>query len=288
MSKGKGHSMSDQVGLIGVGAMGRALLSRLRGAGKEVRAYDVAEAARTAAKDGGATVVKTPAEAARGAAFIHVIVASDEQVMETAMGPEGFLTTAPAGSTVLLHSTILPTTTKEIAAAGAKSKIEVIDAPITAVPPRLKEGHGVFLVGGSDKQVAAVRDHLLSIGKDVQHFGPLGAGNVAKLAKALINAGERVLLNEVLDLAASGELNLEQFLEMEKATGNEGPVMRWERIYAIENGRARHRPATNLFNKDIKLAAELAKTYKLDAPMTQGAARTSARWVQEWEKLPKE
>ena len=279
--------MSDRIALIGVGAMGRALLSRLREAGKTVQAYDVADAARQAARDGGATLSASPAEAARGASHVHVIVASDEQVDQVMLGPDGVLAGAAPGTMVLLHSTILPSTTQKIAETAAKSKIDVIDAPITAVPTRLEAGHGVFLLGGTAAQVEAVRGHLMSLGENVHHFGPLGAGNVAKLAKALINAGERVLINEALDLAASGQLNLEQFLEMERATGNEGPVMRWERIYAIENGRARHRPASNLFNKDIVLAAKLAEANRLDAPMTQGAARTSARWVQEWSKPPK-
>ena len=276
--------MSDRVGLIGVGAMGRALLSRLRAAGKEVQAYDVSSAALQAARDGGATAAASAAAAARDASYVHVIVASDDEPIEATLRPDGVLAGAAPGTLVLLHGTILPATTRQIAIAAAESKIDVLDAPIIAIPKRLQAGHAGFLLGGRDDLVEGVRGYLLQLGEAVHHFGPLGAGNVAKLARALMNAGERILLAEVLDLAEAGGLDLPQFLAMETAGRSQSAVAAWEQNFIIERGHARHRPATNLFNKDVMLAAKLAEAYGLDAPLTQGAARTSARWVREWRR----
>jgi 3-hydroxyisobutyrate dehydrogenase-like beta-hydroxyacid dehydrogenase len=279
--------MSNPVGLIGVGAMGRALLGRLRAAGRAVQAYDVAEPAQRAARDGGATLVASPAAAARGVALVHVIVVTDEQVIDAMTGRDGVLAGAAPGTLVLLHSTILPMTTERVAAAAAAQKVDVVDAPISAVPRRLEAGHGVFLLGGPQAPVDAARGHLLQLGEAVHHFGPLGAGNVAKLAKNLLSAGERIMLAEVLDLVAAGGLDLRQFLELERTTRAKPQAAEWERNFVIEDGHARHRPATNLFNKDVMLAAKLSQAYGLDAPLMQGAARTAARWVQDWAKRAK-
>ena len=59
--------MSDQVALIGIGAMGLVLLKRLRMLGKEVRAFDVSPAAMQKARDAGAQTAKfTRRSGARG------------------------------------------------------------------------------------------------------------------------------------------------------------------------------------------------------------------------------
>lgn len=276
--------MSNTVSLVGVGAMGKALLKRLRLANKDVRAYDVFPAAAEAAKAGGAVAVNSPAEAAQGASFVHIMVASDEETLETTLGEQGALKQAAPDTIILLHATIMPVTTQRIAAEAAKKNVRVLDAPITAIPSVFESGNAVFLVGGPRETVDAARDYLLQIGKTVHHFGPLGAGNVAKLAKSLINVGERILLSEVLNFAEKGGLDLRQFLEMQLATRPGSALSEWEDNFRIENGHARHRPATNLFNKDIVLAAKMADIYELDAPITLGAAQTSKKWVASWQK----
>ncbi len=277
--------MSDRVALIGVGAMGQALLHRLRAAGKEVRAFDASPAALQAAREGGATAAASPADAAHGAAYVHVIVASDDQTIEVTLAPDGVLAEAAAGTLVFLHGTILPATTQRIAEAAARKSVVVLDAPIAAVPKRLEQGDAAFLLGGPPALVEKARGYLLQLGAAVHHFGPLGAGNVAKLARALINAGERVLMAEMLAMLEAAGIDPRQFLEIERAAGRPSTLAQWDKNFVIENGHARHRPATNLFNKDVMLAAKLAEAYGLDAPLTQGAARTSARWVREWATL---
>jgi 3-hydroxyisobutyrate dehydrogenase len=276
--------MLEQVALIGVGAMGRALLLRLRIAGKQVQAYDISPAAQQAARDGGAMVMPSPAAASRDAGYVHVIVASDDQTTEAVLGPDGVLATAAPGTMILLHGTVLPTTTRRVAEAAAKNKVDVIDAPITAVPKQLEAGKAAFMVGGPHVLIDKVRSYLLQLGDGVHHYGPLGAGNVAKLARALLNAGERVLISEVLAIVEAGGLDPRHFLQIESAEGRPSKLSLWENIFIIENGHARHRAATNLFNKDVQLAAKLAESYDLDAPMSQGAARTARRWVAEWSK----
>jgi 3-hydroxyisobutyrate dehydrogenase-like beta-hydroxyacid dehydrogenase len=277
--------MNDsQTGLVGVGAMGRGILKRLRAAGQRVRAFDVGEASRETARVGGAEVVETAAEAARGAMFIHVIVPNDDDATEAIAGRSGVLAGASAGALILLHSTILPTTTQILADLAAKKGVDLIDAPVTAVPDKLEAGEGKFLVGGPAASVERARAQLLLIGQSVDHFGPVGAGNVAKIAKASINASERVLWTEVLQIVSAGGLDLRQFLEFERETSPERYVTRWKTVFQIEGNRARSRPSTHLFRKDVFLAAKLADIYGLDVPMTQDAAKTAETWVDFWEK----
>lgn len=278
---------TDPVAVIGVGAMGKALLTRLRMLGKTVVAYDPAPAAQAAIAACGAAAAPSAAAAAHGAGVIHVIVASDGQAAAAILPPDGVLGGASSGALILLHSTVLPDTTLRLAEAAARTGVGLIDAPTSAVPQELAAGKGAFLVGGPAALVERARGHLLQLGDGLHHLGPLGAGNVAKLAQALINAGCRVVVSEALALVEAGGIDPRQFLELERATGTPAPASRWEHIFTIADGHASHRPSTNLFRKDIMLAAELAESFGLSAPLAKGTAETAVEWVRAWSRAPK-
>ena len=276
--------MADMVGLIGVGDMGQGLLARLIKAGVPVKAFDISEANLAAAREAGAETTQSAAEAASGVHIIHLLVRTDEQVLAAALSPGGALEGADEGAILILHSTILPETTRKVAAVAAEKGVTVIDAPITAVPRRVHAGEATFLVGGPDDVVAEIRPHLEALGKQVCHFGPLTSGNVAKISKNLTNAIERVMLSEATRLAAAGGLDPRQFLDMAKSVNSGATVMNWERVFTIEGGQPTHipEPGSILLSKDVQHADALAKSFGLDLPLTQGAAATARRWLAGW------
>jgi 3-hydroxyisobutyrate dehydrogenase-like beta-hydroxyacid dehydrogenase len=214
---------------------------------------------------------------------IHLFVRTDEEEIAATMAAGGILEGAAAGTILLLHSTVMPGTTRRVADAAEKVKVDVLDAPVTSVPRHLHGGEGVFLLGGASDVVARVRPHLDMLGKHVYHFGPLGSGNVAKIAKNQINAVERIALAEVTAIVEAGGLDVQAFLEMARATDNGSTIARWKRAFAIVENHAVPRPASNVLNKDIGLAADLARGFGLETPMTQSAAETAKVWVAGWE-----
>lgn len=276
--------MFKSVGLVGVGAMGQALLHRLILAGARVKAFDISADALTAARKLGAETVGSAAEAARGVEAVHLFVRTDDEEMAATAGPGGVLEGAAPGTVLILHSTVLPETTRKVAAAAAKAKVDVVDAPVTAVPRYVQAGEAVFLLGGEPGVVDRVRPHLEALGQRTYHFGPLGTGNVAKIAKNLATAIERVAAAEIVWMAEAGGLDPKNFFEFMRAEHNHPVMQRWDSAFTIENGHALPRPASNLLNKDVGLAAKYARATKVTARVTQGAADTAAEWVAGWEK----
>lgn len=281
--------VTDRVGLIGVGDMGQGLLARLIKAGVKVKAFDISETNLGAARDAGAEIARSAADAASGVHIIHLLVRTDDQVLAAALGPGGALEGAREGSRLLLHSTILPETTRAVAAAATDKGVVVIDAPITAVPRRVHGGEATFLVGGPDDVVAEIRPHLEALGRQVCHFGPLTSGNVAKISKNLTNAIERVMLSEAARLAAAGGIDARQFMDMAKSVNSGAAVASWDRVFTIEDGQPVHKPEPDdiLLSKDVQHAAALAESLGLDLPLTQGAAATARRWIESWETDPR-
>jgi 3-hydroxyisobutyrate dehydrogenase-like beta-hydroxyacid dehydrogenase len=275
--------MFRSVGLVGVGAMGQALLQRLVLAGVKVRAYDISEESMAAARELGAETVESAAEASRNVEAVHLFVRTDQEEIDATTGPRGLLEGTAGGTVLFLHSTVLPETTRRVAAAAANVKVDVVDAPVTSVPRYVSAGEGVFLVGGDPDVVARVRPYLDNLGKRVYYFGPLGSGNIAKIAKNSINAMERIALAEVISIVEAGGLKVQDFLEMAEATDQGSTVARWHRAFSINGNHALPRPASNLLNKDIGLAADLAHALGLQTPITRSAADTAKVWVAGWE-----
>lgn len=276
--------MSVMVSIVGLGAMGSALFARAKGAGMAISVYDIDERRLGPLEDQGAKLAPSPAAAAEGAGYVHVFVRTDAEVISSVLGPEGVLQGVSEGTVIFLHSTISPNTTKRVADEAIKKGVTVLDAPVTSVPRQVLEGKFLFLVGGADKDVAEHQPHLESLGARVIHFGPLGAGNIAKIAKNMMNAAERVVLSEAMEIAEAGGLDVSKFMEMAVSQDNGSAISRWERAFAIEDNHPVPKPSSNILEKDIGLAADLVEELDLAAPVTRGAAATAAKWVERWER----
>lgn len=272
--------MNYQVGLVGVGKMGSALLARLVGAGAKVRAFDIKESAMQAAREGGAETVASSAETARGSKIVHVFVHNDDEVLDATLGDKGVLAGADKGTTVISHSTILPSTTRRVAEAATSKGIRVIDASVTSTPRYVRAGEAVFLVGGEDDVVAEIRPHLETVGRKVWHFGPLGCGNAAKLVKNLSNVMERVLWMEALTLAKTAGLDPKQYAEMLKSVVRGSAISDWQKIISIENGTITvARGDGGIFRKDVPHAVKFMHELGLKLPLAEGTGAAAERFA---------
>ncbi len=259
----------EKVGIVGVGAMGIALLERLKLAGVQATVYDSDPPALEAASSVGADVASSSADVAKASTIIDVVVRSDQDVLDCTLGREGVLEGAQAGTLVLLHSTILPQTTRKVADAARKSGVHVIDACMTSVPRVVREGKLTFLVGGPAELVDRAKPHLLNMGKQVMHMGPLGAGNVAKLIKNLVTGSETLIVHEAIKIGEAGGIPYRDALEMMRQVYSGTILNRWKDRFDPSGADPTPRAGHNIFNKDIPLAGELGRQYGLDIPITE-------------------
>src|SRR5574341_2543894 len=105
----------EKIGMVGVGAMGSALLERLKLSGVETTAFDIAPPALELARSFGARIAESARAVAEASTIIDVVVRTDQEVLDCTMGKDGILEGAGAGALVLLHSTIRPDTTRKVA-----------------------------------------------------------------------------------------------------------------------------------------------------------------------------
>jgi 3-hydroxyisobutyrate dehydrogenase-like beta-hydroxyacid dehydrogenase len=263
----------EKIGFVGTGAMGSALLSRLKLANVAAVAFDIASSAMEAALKEGADTAPSAKAVAQASTIIDVVVRTDQEVIECTLGKDGILEGATPGSLVLLHSTIRPTTTKKVAEAAADKRVNVIDACMTAIPSVVRQGGLTFLVGGQKAFFDRAKPHLMNMAKDAVYMGPLGCGNVTKLFKNMVTASEALVVYEALQIAKAGGIGYKAALDLMQKTKSSNILERWETRYDISAGDLKFNAGTNLYDKDLPLAAEVGKSLGAEIPVVEALAK---------------
>jgi 3-hydroxyisobutyrate dehydrogenase len=275
----------ETIGMIGVGAMGSALLERLKIAGVQATVYDIDPAALEAARSLGARVAGSIAELTAASTIIDVVVRTDDEVLDCATGKGGILDNARPDTLIVLHSTILPQTTRKVAEAAGKRNVRVIDACMLGVPRAVRAGDLIFVVGGPAEVMERARPHLLKMGKKVIHMGAAGAGNTSKLIKNLTSGAETLMIHEALQLGEAEGLKFPQVLEMLQQVESEKLLARWQRVFDPSLPAPTPHIGRNVFDKDVPLAGELARQSGLDLPIIEQLAAAAKRLVRKKNKL---
>jgi 3-hydroxyisobutyrate dehydrogenase/2-hydroxy-3-oxopropionate reductase len=278
----------ETIGMIGTGAMGLALLERLKLAGvADVVCYDAYAPALADARKLGFRAVSNVVEVAKRATLIDVVVRTDQDVLDCMLGPNGVIEAAAPGTLALLHSSVLPQTVTSVEAAARAKGVHVIDACMTGVPNTVRAGKLSFVVGGPEDLVERAKPHLLKMSQEVFHMGPIGTGAVGKLIKNMLGGAETLIVHEALQIGIAGGIPYPKALEMMRCIGHDSVLNRWQNTFDPSGSDPLPRSGRNVLNKDIPLVAELARLLDTDTPITQQLALAADRVVSANEKRSK-
>lgn len=278
----------ETIGMIGTGAMGLALLERLKLAGvADVVCYDAYAPALADARKLGFTAVSNVVEVAKRATLIDVVVRTDQDMLDCMLGPNGVIEAAAPGTLALLHSSILPQTVTSVEGAARAKGVHVIDACMTGVPNTVRAGKLSFVVGGPEDLVERAKPHLLKMSQEVFHMGPIGTGAVGKLIKNMLGGAETLIVHEALQIGIAGGIPYPKALEMMRRIGHDSVLNRWQNTFDPSGSDPLPRSGRNVLNKDIPLVAELARLLDTDTPITQQLALVADRVVSANEKRSK-
>jgi 3-hydroxyisobutyrate dehydrogenase len=273
--------------MIGTGAMGLALLERLKIAGAEAVCFDSQAAALEPVRGLGMPVVKSSAEVAAQSTLIDIVVRTDQDMLDCVLGPKGVLEDSQPETLLLLHSSILPQTMIKVADAARAKGVYAIDACMTGVPDTVRAGNLCFVVGGPDELVERARPHLLKMSKEVFHMGPLGTGAVGKLIVNMLGGAETLIVHEAIQIGMAGGIPYQNALELMRRVGHNSVLNRWQRTFDPSGNDPLPRSGRNVLNKDLPLVAELARLYNLDVPITQELSASAQRIVEANERKSK-
>lgn len=105
------------------------------------------------------------------------------------------------GIVLIDMSSIDPTESKAISAALAEKGIDMLDAPVSGGEPKAIDGTISVMVGGKRETFDKYYELLMNMAGSAVYVGPIGSGNVAKLANQIIVAVNIAAVSEALTLA---------------------------------------------------------------------------------------
>jgi len=264
------------IAFIGLGNMGRPMVGYLLKAGHQLRIYarrpEVFQGEAKHLIDAGAIACASPAEAAHGADYIITNVMGPQDVAQVLhLTPDSVIQSAKPGSICIDHSTIDPQSTKDIAAVMAIKGIGYVDAPVSGGVKAATEGSLVMMLGGTDTDVAKVKEIVKSYTKTMTHIGGVGHGQVAKLCNQIAQVINIQGVAESLRFAAVNGADLQKVFEAisggmagSRMLDLMGPKMVARDFKAGIEAR--------LHTKDFFLVKDVAKDAGIDMPALQTVA----------------
>lgn len=255
------------VAVVGLGAMGSRIARRLLDAGNEVVVWNRDPAKAEPLVAAGAVRAATPAEAARAADAVVVMVSDPRALQEVADGPDGF---TAAATTVIQMSTVGPDAVLRLASMVP----DLLDAPVLGSLSEVESGTLKVFAGGPNELVERWTPLLETLGT-VLPVGPVGAGSAAKLVANATLVGTIALLGETLALGDHLGLAREVAFDVLAATPLSGQAER--RRGAIESGEYPPRFALSLARKDADLVIDAG-------PERLRMLRAAREWLQEAER----
>jgi 3-hydroxyisobutyrate dehydrogenase len=204
--------MSEQVGFIGLGIMGRGMARNLLKAGFAVRVWNRTASRMDDLVAEGATATASPAELASQCEIIITCVSDTPDVEAVILGEDGVIHGAKSGALVIDMSTISPQATQAIAAKLAERGVQMLDAPVSGGSEGAARGTLCIMVGGDAKQVERAMPAFQAMGKTITHVGEHGAGQTVKLVNQILVVGNMLAAAEALLFAQAGGVDLQKAL----------------------------------------------------------------------------
>lgn len=254
------------IGFIGLGIMGAPMAGHLIAAGHSLflkSRRGVPEALLAA----GGTACATAAEVAERADTIILMLPDTPDVEQVLFGADGVAGGLSPGKTVIDMSSIAPLATKDFAARIAERGGAYLDAPVSGGEVGARNAALSIMVGGEAGTFARAEPLFAAMGKTVTHVGPVGSGQVAKVANQIIVALTIEAVAEGLLFASKAGADPAKVRQA--ITGG----LATSRILELHGARMIERTfdpgfRIGLHQKDLNLALDNARTLGLSLPAT--------------------
>jgi 3-hydroxyisobutyrate dehydrogenase len=248
-----------KVGFIGLGIMGSAMARRLVEAGHRVAVYNRTPEKAAPLVAAGARPAATPQAAAEGSEVVISMVTDSRAVEDVLLGPEGAVHGGSPGATFVDMTTIAPATARKVGEELRRRGIAFLDAPVTGMEFRAREGTLSILVGGEAADLERIRDVLAVLGNRITLCGPQGAGQVMKACNQILCAVNMVGVVEALHLAQAGGIDLGVLVQaLEPGAGGSWALSRFGPQIARGDFAPGGRIALML--KDLRIVDDLARS----------------------------
>jgi len=263
--------MTQRIGFIGLGRMGRPMASNLCRRGFDLVVFDVVPSAMAEATRLGARTASGVSGVASEATIVLTMLPDSAVVEEVLCGGGGVLTHAAPGTLMVEMSTIDPRVTDRIAAAAIAKGCAFVDAPVGRLASHAERGECLFMVGADTDDFARVRPLLDAMGTTIHYCGPVGSGIRTKLVNNYLAIISCQLNAEALALSQRFGLSLARTLEVIHGTTATNGQLKINWPAKVLAGDTEPGFTIDLAHKDLTLIVEAANAVKVPVPIAAAA-----------------
>jgi 3-hydroxyisobutyrate dehydrogenase len=265
------NSTGKNIGVVGLGAMGRGMAASLRRAGWNVHVCDVRlEATQAFAAEGGVACA-TPAEMAGQCDIVISVVVNAEQTEAVLFGDGGATSTMQPGSLFVMCSTVPPTWSAELEARLAARGLLYLDAPISGGAAKAASGDITMMTAGTAAAYAKANGALESMAAKVYKLGDkAGNGSKVKIINQLLAGVHIAAAAEAMALGLREGVAANDLYEV--ITHSAGNSWMFEnRMAHVLAADYTPLSAVDIFVKDLGLVLDTARASKFPLPLSATA-----------------
>ena len=272
-----------KIAFIGLGNMGGPMAANLAKAQHHVMAFDLSDAAVSAAVEKGAHKAASAAEAVKGAEIVVTMLPAGKHVRE--VYEKDVLPNVAKGTLLIDCSTIDVESARHVAALAEKAGMDMVDAPVSGGVGGATAGTLTFMVGGSEASFAKAKPILEKMGKNIVLAGTSGGGQAAKICNNMILGVSMIAISEAFMLAKRLGLDAQKLFDVASTASGQC----WSLTnYCPVPGPVPTSPANRDFQpgftaammlKDLMLAQQAASAAGASTPLGAEAAQLFSLFV---------
>lgn len=259
--------MSERIGLIGAGAMGGAIGTRLLETGNMLKVFDLDpdKVAELVAK--GAVAATTAADAADGSHYVITSLNASRIVGLAAFGKDGIADGAAKGTLIIDMSSIEPDATRKFAKMAEERGLAWVDSPLSGGAPKALVGELTLMAGGKAADVERAHNALRHVASNYTHMGPPGAGQTTKLINQVLCGLGFLAVAEATQLALDAGVDAEKIPRALKGGRADSSLLQEYLPRFVTKDYRRTGRIDNMV-KDLNAVNDLARQTGTSMPMT--------------------
>src|SRR5438045_9716089 len=198
--------MTQTIGFIGLGIMGRPMAKNLIKAGYPLVVHSRSRGPVDELVKAGAKAASSPKDVASQCDVLITMLPNSPDVEQVALGKDGIIEGARDGLILVDMSTISPIVSQKVGKALAAKGVKMLDAPVSGGEEGATDAALSIMVGGDKATFDAVLPIFQAMGRTITLLGPLGFGGFTELAHQILHALNRPAVPVALRGGTNGGL----------------------------------------------------------------------------------
>jgi 2-hydroxy-3-oxopropionate reductase len=261
--------VSETVGFIGLGLMGRPMATNLIRRGYQLVVHSRSPGPVDALVTAGATRAGSPADVARRAARIVTMVPDSPDVEQVMEGPEGIFSAMQRGTILIDCSSIAPAIARRLATRTRELGGSLLDAPVSGGEIGAINASLSIMAGGDAATFALAKPILDAMGNPerVIHIGESGSGQICKVCNQMVIGGALAAVSEAFALARKAGVDAARVREALLGGFASSRVLE---VHGERMLQGNYKPGfrAELYAKDMRIAGQTLAEHQTPAPVS--------------------